>query len=320
MKRKVFSLIIIGFLVFVIGLRDNKIKAATNYNVGIVNTSGGNLNVRSSSSTTSTVITKIKDGSYVSIKDYANSFYYVEYENKKYGYVSSSYITAQTKSTRLVNTSGANLNVRSEASLSGEVIDKLSDQTSVILLSSSYYFSNVLYNGNKTGYVYNTYLKANNTYQSVSLNVVSYKQFDSRWASNYVGSTSYTMKSIGCAITSLSMTESYRTSTTITPKNMHDKLSFTETGALYWPSNYNLVSSKTNYLTNIYNILLTGKPVILGCSNSNGSHYIVITGFTGGNSLTSDLFTINDPGSSSRTLLSEYLSIYPTFIKYVYYN
>ncbi|UKI48949.1 MAG: hypothetical protein L6U99_08965 [Clostridium sp.] len=46
------------------------------------------------------------------------------------------------------------------------------------------------------------------------------------------------MRQIGCAITSLAITESYRQNKTITPDVMLKQLNFTNGGALYWPSNY----------------------------------------------------------------------------------
>jgi len=61
--------------------------------------------------------------------------------------------------------------------------------------------------------------------------------------------------------------------------------------------------------------------VLLGCKNSYGSqHWVVVTGYTGGSTLTASGFTINDPGTSSRTTLSQFLSVYPSFYKILYYN
>ena len=62
------------------------------------------------------------------------------------------------------------------------------------------------------------------------------------------------------------------------------------------------------------------KPAVLfGAKNKYGSqHWIVITGFRGGELVPSN-FIINDPGSSSRTALSQFLSIYPVLYKYFSY-
>ena len=116
------------------------------------------------------------------------------------------------------------------------------------------------------------------------------------------------------------MTESYRTGTTLTPAAMANKLSYAPAGWLYWPSNYVLSTDGTNYLQTVYNLLKSGKPAILGMKKSNGAqHWVVVTGFTGG-ALTAANFTINDPGSNSRTRLSDFVSVYPNFYKLVYYR
>ena len=63
-----------------------------------------------------------------------------------------------------------------------------------------------------------------------------------------------------------------------------------------------------------------GTGVLFGAKKSGGGqHWVVITGFTGGSRLTADRFTINDPGSNSRTNLQQFLNAYPTFYKYFYY-
>ena len=101
---------------------------------------------------------------------------------------------------------------------------------------------------------------------------------------------------------------------------MSKKLSYSSTGNLYWPSDYTVVTSSTGYLNKIYQKLKEGKPVLLGAKNSSGTqHWVVITGFTGGNSLTASGFTINDPGPKYRTNLQQFLNEYPTFYKFFYY-
>ena len=127
------------------------------------------------------------------------------------------------------------------------------------------------------------------------------------------------MEKIGCATTAIAMMESYRTGTTIYPDAMSKKLNYTSTGSVYWPSHYVTVTSNADYLSKIYNQLKQGKPVLLGAKDSYGTqHWVVITGFTGG-SLTAGSFTINDPGSNTRSNLQQFLNAYPTFYKYFYY-
>lgn len=101
---------------------------------------------------------------------------------------------------------------------------------------------------------------------------------------------------------------------------MSKKLTYTPSGNVYWPDNYAVVTSNSGYLQAIYEQLKLGKPVLFGAKNPYGSqHWVVITGFNGG-TLTASGFTINDPGSNSRTNLQQLLNSYPTFYKYFYYN
>src|SRR5699024_9897933 len=116
------------------------------------------------------------------------------------------------------------------------------------------------------------------------------------------------------------MTESFRTGTTITPAGMVSKLTYAPAGWLYWPSNYVTTTDGTNYLQTIYNLLKSGKPAILGAKKSSGAqHWVVVTGFVGG-ALSAANFTINDPGSNTRTTLSAFLNAYPNFYKLAYYK
>lgn len=149
----------------------------------------------------------------------------------------------------------------------------------------------------------------------------SFKQTDSRWSDIKIGTQGDTVKSSGCTTTALSMTESFHLGKTVTPADMVKKLSYSASGMLYWPSEYNteLVAS-SDYLKKIYTQLSKGKPVILGMKKTGGSqHWVVITGHTKStSSLSAGNFTINDPGSSTRTLLSEFVSAYPVAYKIAY--
>ena len=128
------------------------------------------------------------------------------------------------------------------------------------------------------------------------MNVPNYKQTDSRWANTLIGSSGKTISQIGCATTAVAMMESYRQGRTIYPDEMSRKLTYSSSGDLYWPSDYHVVTSSTNYLQGIYNQLSKGKPVLFGAKKSNGSqHWVVITGFTGGGSSSASSFTVNDP-------------------------
>ena len=286
---------------------------------GVVSTSGGRLNVRSSASTGASVVTSLSKGSFVTLISKSGSWWQVEYAKGKYGYCHADYIQTASGSATTVATQSGNLNVRSGAGTSYARTGSLSKGETVIVLSSSGSWSRILYHGTKTGYVSSQYLSTG--FASVSLSVPNYKQMDSRWAGVQIGTSGKTISQIGCATTAIAMMESYRTGTTIYPDAMAAKLTYTATGSVYWPSNFVTVTNSANYLNGIYAQLKQGKPVLFGAKNSYGKqHWVVITGFTGGAALSASGFSVQDPGSNSRTTLQQFLNEYPTFYKYFYYR
>lgn len=314
-----FSLAVVMLLSLVLPPVNAQAAAAGN-RAGVVSTSGANLNVRSGSSTGTSVIASLSKGSYITLIEKSGSWWKVEYAKGRYGYCYADYITPVAGNAASVATQSAALNVRSGAGTSHTRIGSLSKGESVVVLSSSGGWSRILYHGTKTGYVSAQYLSVAATGTStVKLSVPSFKQTDSRWANVKIGTSGKTMAQIGCATTAIAMMESYRTGTTIYPDTMANRLSYTPGGSVYWPSHYTTVTSSAGYLTKIYNLLKQGKPVLFGAKNAyGGQHWVVITGFTGGD-LTAGAFTIQDPGSSSRTTLQQFLSAYPNFYKYFHY-
>lgn len=319
MIKKLLGFIAIFIFIFSFSIIDTK-ASSQSLQAGIVSTSGGNLNVRSKASTSSSVVSSLSNYSYVTINSSSGSFYYVEYKDGQYGYVSKNYISIKSTDSRMVSTGGSSLNVRTGGGTNYNVFESIKNNDHVVVISSYNGWSRVLFEGNKIGYVSNTYLSTSNTYSKISLNVTSYKQYDSRWAYNTIGQSGETFKKIGCLVTAMAMTESYRTSSTITPLYFESISKFTSGGALYWPSNYSFITSQNGYLEKIYDLLKQGKPVIIGCKNSSSSHFVTVTGYTGGSTLKASGFSINDPGSSTRTNLSQFLSSYPTFYKIAYYK
>lgn len=293
------------------------VHAAATLQVGVVTTSGGRLNIRSSPSTASGVVTALSKGSYITLTDKTGSWWRVEYAKGKYGYCHGDYITGVSGAAATVTTQGGSLNVRSGAGTSYARIGSLAKGETVLVLSVSGGWSRVLYHGTKIGYANSRYLTGSTDgYAAVSLNVPNFKQTDSRWSGVKIGSSGKTMAQIGCATTAIAMMESYRTGTTIYPDAMVKKLRYTDSGSVYWPSHYTVVTESAGYLSKIYTLLKQGKPVLFGGKNAYGSqHWVVITGFTGG-SLHASAFTIRDPGSNSRTTLQQFLAAYPNFYKY----
>lgn len=296
--------------------------AASAPSAGVVTVSSGYLNVRSGASTSYPIVTSLYKGTYVTLLSKTGDWWYVEYAKGKYGYCHSSYITGVSGVSSTVNIQSGYLNVRNGPGTGYAVISSLYKGDNVLVLSTSGGWSRTVYHGTKTGYVSAAYLSsAYNTYTPVSLNVPSFKQTDARWANAQIGVSGKSIAQIGCATTGVAMIESYRSGKTVYPDAMAKKLTYSSTGNLYWPSDYIAVTNASGYLSGIYNQLKSGKAVLLGAKKSNGSqHWVVVTGFGGGTALSPSLFTINDPGSNSRTNLQQFLNEYPTFYKYFYYK
>ena len=154
--------------------------------------------------------------------------------------------------------------------------------------------------------------------KSIKLSVPKYTQYDSRWKNVKLGKSSKTIGQVGCTTTCLAMSESYLTKTTIYPNKMSKKLKYTSGGALYWPSNYTLKSSN-NYLSEIYNQLKKGKPVLVGAKTSKGSqHWVIVTGYNGNGINKASSYTINDPGYRKKTNLQQHFDKYTKFYKIAY--
>ena len=321
--KKFISTVLTILITFSLFIMPIKVHGATSTSqAGVVNLSSGRLNVRSSASTSGTILTSLVNGSYVTLISKSGDWYYIEYDDDKFGYCHENYIKLDSGKTSKVNTQSTALNVRSGAGVNHSVIDTISKGDIVIILSTSDTWSKILYDGVKTGYVSSKYLaiNSNQTSLKVNLSVPSYKQTDSRWANVIIGNSGKTIGKIGCATTAIAMMESYRTGTTIYPDAMSKKLTYSSNGNVYWPSNYISVTNSSGYLQKIYQKLKEGKPVMIGAKKSNGSqHWVVITGYNGGETITTSGFIINDPGTKYRTNLQHLLNEYPIIYKYFYY-
>ncbi len=142
--------------------------------------------------------------------------------------------------------------------------------------------------------------------------IPNFKQYDTQWKNVYIGTK--TIQNVGCLVTSMAMSESYRQGKTITPDVMRTKLSFSNND-MYWPSNYSTISNGLN-LGKIYETINQGKPCIVGAKNSNGWHWVIVTGYVDLNAsnMKSSSFCINDPNSTSRTTLAHFLNAYPNSV------
>ena len=304
-----------------------RFHAATKASVaGIVTTQSTGLNVRKEASANSNRLTVLPKGSYVTLLERRGDWWYVEYGKGKYGYCAAQYITEEnTCLAGFVNTQQTGLNVRKGPGAQYGVDAVLSKGTIFVILSEHGAWSRILYNGVKTGYVSSDYVGTyGQVYSKISLAVPSYKQWDSRWASYPIGQEGGTIRTIGCTLTGIAMMESYRTGTAITPDMQAKKLSFTSGGALYWPSNFTRVSvnDRAACLEQIYEILQSGRPVLVGGKTYKGSHHwVVVTGYKGGTgTLSAWDFTINDPGSATAATLGDHFSNCSSIHSMAYYR
>ncbi len=322
MNKRILKVAMVLLLLFTSVPFFPKALASSQAFAGKIATESTSLNVRKSPSSSSAVITSLKKSSWVTLTKQSGSWWYVEYGDGKFGWCHGDYIKKYSKSYPVtVNTKTDTLNVRSGAGTSYSVKDRLSKGEDAVVISVSGDWARILYRGNKTGYSHKSYLKkATASSGSVTLNVPSYKQTDSRWAAYPIGTTGGTIGTIGCTTTALAMTESYHTGKTIIPKAMAQRLSYSASGSLYWPSDYSVEYASSDYLSRIYTLLKQGKPVVLGAKKANGTqHWVTVTGYSGSTGAFSKAgFTINDPGSGTRKTVADFLAAYPTVYKIVY--
>jgi uncharacterized protein YgiM (DUF1202 family) len=318
--KKIISAVVIILMLFVSITPNLSASASENKLAGRVSISSGWLNVRSGASTTNSVVASLTKGSYLTLISKSGSWWYVEYGNGKYGYCHADYISVESSKTSTVNITSGSLNIRSGAGTNYSRIGSLYKGEKVIVLSESSSWSKILFGGNKVGYVSSKYLSNNSSYPKVSLKVPHFMQNDSRWKNVVIGVSGKTIGQIGCATTGIAMMESFRTGITIYPDAMMRKLSYSSNGNVYWPTHFKVNTNSSGYLNAIYEQLKAGKPVLFGAKTSAGSqHWVVITGYQGGSTLTASGFTINDPGTATRTTLQHLLNSYPVFYKFFYY-
>ncbi|MEM5010531.1 SH3 domain-containing protein [Niallia taxi] len=134
------------------------------------------LNMRSSASTSGSVVTKLSSGTKVTVTTESNGWAKITVSGKT-GYVSTSYLTTTAPNTQSGSTDApkdpvketptvtkyvnvdknSTLNMRSSASTSGSVVTKLARGTAVTVISESNGWTKITASG-KTGYVSSSYL------------------------------------------------------------------------------------------------------------------------------------------------------------------
>lgn len=279
-----------------------------------VKTGGANLNVRAGASTGKAVISKLADGTWVTLLEKSGDWWKVRYNETQTGYCHAAYLAVRASSYHTTVSTTA-LNVRKGAGTSYAVKTQLQRGDAVSVLSEADGWSHVLYRGVSLGYVASRYLASH----AVAFDVPRYLQTDARWKNVAIGTDGGTIGSIGCTTTCLAMMESFRTGKTVTPRDMAAKLRYQANGTLYWPAGYDTALAEADVLRQILDVLQTGKPVIFGSKKQSGTqHWCIVTGWRGG-ALSDEAFTVNDPASSSRTTLAAFRALYPTPYKLAWY-
>ena len=287
--------------------------------VGKVSTQNSGLNIRSGAGTGYSIVSSAPRNSYLTVEGEQDGWLKVSYGANSYGWVSDDYITDVSSKTRCVTTSYGKLNVRSGAGKGYSVKDRLSKGTEVLVIAENGGWSQIVYGGNKLGWVSNEFLTSaagsQSSVSSVYLSIPRYSQTDSRWRYDKLGNSSRTIGSAGCTTTCIAMAETHLRGYTVYPDAMEDELSYSSSGDLYWPKGYNAVFSKDFSL--ILSELKSGRPVLVGSKTySGGQHWVLVTGYNGGG-LTASSFIINDPGTSARKTLDQFFSAFPVFYKLV---
>ena len=177
---------------------------------------------------------------------------------------------------------------------------------------NGFYFSSGVdsYTGEMiAGYCFGDYI----TFQEpgdpkIQLNVPAYFQADPRWAANTIGDTKKTMEAIGCTTTCMAMAKTYLTQT-------EDMLWYNENGDMGWPKTYARTADEDHFMEIAFEQLHKDVPVLIGAERRNGSpHWVLITGYRGDASeFRPEDFVINDPLTTQRTNLQQFLDEYPVF-------
>ncbi len=281
---------------------------------GKVVTNGYHLNVREKATTSSSVLAKLEDQSWITLLNKKENWWYVRYGADGFGYCYGDYIQPKANTTHAVLTGTANVNVYRRNNTEYELKKTLPAGSAITVLGKNETWSTILFHGTRKGYVRNEFIRTGSV-APVSLNVTRYAQNDPRWKTVRIGTGGGTIGSIGCTTTCLAMNETYLTGKTVTPSAMAEKLTYTAGGSLYWPSNYNVALSDSDTLLRVAQLLKSGRPVVFGAKKPSGTqHWVVVTGCDG-TGVSPACFTINDPATAARKTLAQYLALYPKLYK-----
>ena len=92
---------------------------------GCVATNSGNLNVRSSPSSSGDIIASVAKNSYLTLERLNGEWWYAEFDNGRYGYLYSGYVKELDSRSASVDVDGSYLNVRSGPGVSYKAFDEI---------------------------------------------------------------------------------------------------------------------------------------------------------------------------------------------------
>lgn len=160
MKKLTAVTLVLAVMLAVMAISPAARAAGEPLEAGVVSVSYGSLNVRAAASTSSSILTRLPKGAYVTLLSQSGGFFRVEYAPSAYGYVYAAYIGKVPGTyAATVATAWGSLNVRTGAGTSHTVKATLPKGKRVVVLSASNGWSRILYNGTQLGYVSSAYLK-----------------------------------------------------------------------------------------------------------------------------------------------------------------
>lgn len=164
--KKISTLLLTLALVFSVAVKPYETAQAASVSapsVGQCTATTSNLNIRSSASTSASVVASLAPNAYIQVIGTSGDFYMVYYNTSgTVGYCSQSYISIVSTKYGTASTSGSNLNLRASASTTATILASIPSGTALPIISSSGDWYCVVY-GVTVGYVSSSYFVTGST-------------------------------------------------------------------------------------------------------------------------------------------------------------
>lgn len=149
-----------------------------------------------------------------------------------------------------------------------------------------------------------------------------YNQIQNPYRSIMLGGSSYSLARSGCLTCDIALIMTYHGIPTTPVTLARNKNLYTGSGNLIWgnlPDQwYQVFVSGNSALQKCYDLLDQGYMPAVCLQRSGGMHWVVISGYKGGSSLTADKFLIFDSGSSKTKNLQDVLNTKGTITRVIY--